>query len=426
MTDKLIDLLNRSYTAYHAVSAAEELLISAGFKRLDETAPWRVLPGGKYYVIRDGSALIAFKISKEPFKYGFQIIASHTDSPCFKIKLNGENSSAGYKRLSVEKYGGGLLYSWLDVPLCIAGRAVTAEGGKVRSHLVSLNEKFVIPSVAIHLNRTANDGIKLNPQVDMQVLAALGDGEKLMEKIAEKIHGTPIDFDLFVTAAAEPFKCGFDGEFICSPRVDNLTSAFASVEALISCEEKAIPVIYLADNEEVGSRTKQGAGSTFLKDVLGRINSSLGNSDEDLKVALGKSFLVSCDNAHAVHPNHPELSDPDNKITLGQGIVIKHHANQSYTTDAMSSAVFKYILDRAGVKHVDFFNRSDMQSGGTLGAISSTQLSVRSADIGIAQLAMHSYCETFAAADYAELIKGLKTFLGTALSSEGHSCVNVE
>ncbi len=423
MIDKLTESLYRSKTAYHAVAVAQEYLLAAGFEKLEETAAWQIKKGGKYFVVRDGSAMVAFKVGEG---FSFPIVASHTDSPCFKIKLNGENSSAGCTRINVEKYGGLLMYTWLDAPVKIAGRVITADGGKVSSKLVEFDETFVIPSVAIHYNRTANDGVKFNPQVDMQVLAALGDGKNVMREAEEKADGKVLDYDLFVTAEQKPFKCGFNEEFICAPRLDNLTSVFSSVEALIRADASAIPTIYLADNEEVGSRTKQGAGSSFLRDVLLRVSYALGKTEEEFRIALGNSFFVSCDNAHGVHPNHPELSDSDNKVLLGGGMVIKHHANQNYTTDALSSALFKHLLDAAGVKRQDFFMRSDLAAGGTLGAISSAQLSVRSVDVGLAQLGMHSYSETFASADYIEAVRGLTAVLSAEFLAENYSTVNVK
>ena len=425
MIDKLLCKLDVSKTPYHAVREAETELKSNGFIELKETEKWRLAKGGKYYVIRDGSALVAFRIGEN---YSFTIVASHTDSPCFKLKLNAENASAGCVKLDVEKYGGGLLYTWLDAPLKIAGRIISEKEGRITSRIAEFEENFVIPSVAIHFNRNANDGIKFNPQVDMQALAALGSvaGDIVKRAENEEKYGKTLDYDLFLTAAQKPFPFGFNNEFVCSPRVDNLTSVFASVSGIINCAPECFPVIFLADNEEVGSRTKQGAGSTFLKDVLYRINSVLGKTDEDFRISLGNSFLVSCDNAHAVHPNHPELSDPDNKTLLGGGVVIKHHANQNYTTDAFSSAAFKYVLDRAGVKRQDFFMRSDLPSGGTLGAISSSQVSVRSVDIGMPQLAMHSYAETFAAADYLETEKGLTAFLSSDFSADGYDKITVK
>ena len=424
MTENIFKLLSTSPTAYHAVANAEEILSANGFVRLEEGQPWHLNKNGKYFVSREGSALIAFALGGED--YSFVIAASHTDSPCLKLKLCGENPSAGTTRISVERYGGGLNYTWLDIPIKIAGRVITNEGGTLKSTLIELDESFVIPSVAIHFNRSANDGIKLNPQIDMQLLSALGDGKKLVAACESKAGAPIIDYDLYAVCGVEPFLVGFDSSLACAPRVDNLTSAFASVEAIIGCAPKAIPIIYLADNEEVGSRTKQGAGSTFLKDVIGRINTALERSEEELKVALAKSFMLSCDNAHATHPNHPELSDPANKVLLGEGVVIKHHANQNYTTDAMSSAIVKSILSLAGVPTQDFFMRSDLPCGGTLGAISSSQLSVRSADVGIAQLAMHSSTETFAVCDYAHYINAIKAVLSSAICESTSLSVKIK
>lgn len=428
MERDIANLLARSLTPYHAVKEAEAILKGAGFKQLSEGDPFGIERGGSYYAVRDGSALIAFKVGKNALSGGgFGIVASHTDSPCLKIKLNAENASAGCTRLEVETYGGGLNYTRLDIPLKIAGRAVVAGDGGVCSKLVELDGQFVIPSLAIHYNRAANDGVKLNAQVDMQVLAGLGEPcGRLMDEIQKKAGGKVLDYDLFAVADQPPFRAGFDGELLCSPRADNLTSAFASIEGLINSCPQGVAVAYLADNEEVGSRTKQGAGSTFLKDICERISAALGRTREEYLASLASSMMVSCDNAHAIHPNHPELSDPQNKTVLGGGVVIKHHANQNYTTDAMSSAVIKQIFDTAGVKRQDFFMRSDLPSGGTLGAISSTQLSIRSVDIGIAQLAMHSAAETFALADYAELKNGLSAFYSARISSPTHDKVEIK
>ncbi len=417
----ILQLLDQSVSSYHAVSAAAEILDKNGFNRLSEGSKWNLTEGGRYYVVRDGSALVAFVAPNKNTEYAFNIIASHTDSPCLKLKLNAENASAGCSRISTERYGGGLNYSMLDVPLCVAGRVIVKTENGVESKLVRLKESFVIPSVAIHFNRAANDGIKFNPQVDLQAVSGLGDVGGLKSAIEEAAGGEAIDYDLFLTPCQAPFAVGFEGRLACSPRVDNLTSAFASVEAIVAAQSPAIPVIFLADNEEVGSRSKQGAGSTMLKDALERINLCLNKTEEQFKIALSKSYFVSCDNAHAQHPNHPELSDPQNACKLGGGIVIKHHANQNYTTEAMSSAAFKLALDKAGVKWQDFFMRSDLPCGGTLGAISSSQLSIRSIDIGIAQLAMHSFAETFALSDYADMTAGLTAFfnMGLMCSDDG-------
>jgi len=424
MKDKLFNLLNTSLTAYHAVENAKKELESNGFTELKENEIWQLNKVGKYFVIRDGSALIAFKLGGD--NYSFNIAASHTDSPCLKVKLNGENSSAGTTKLNVERYGGGLNYTWLDIPLKVAGRVIVEKDGALYSKTVTLDQTFVIPSVAIHFNRSANEGIKLNPQIDMQVLSALGEQKALISACEQKAGGKVVDCDLFVVCGIQPFEVGFENALACAPRVDNLASAFASVQSIIECNSSAIPVVYLADNEEVGSRTKQGAGSTFLKDVLYRINGSLGKSEEEFRVALSTSFMLSCDNAHATHPNHPELSDPSNKVLLGGGLVIKHHANQNYTTDAMSSAITKHIFEKAGVKYQDFFMRSDLPCGGTLGAISSSQLSIRSVDVGLPQLAMHSTMETFALCDYTQYVKGITAVLSSAMQCASYDEVLVK
>jgi len=425
MINGLIEYLNKSKTAYQAVEEAAGLLIAAGFTELSESKQWNLNKNGKYFVIRDGSALIAVKTGNLK-NYSYNIAASHTDSPCFKIKQNPEIKTENYMKLNVERYGGGLYYTWLDRPLTVAGRIVVADGEKIKSVPYVSDKNFVIPSVAIHFNRNANDGIKFNPQTDLCPISSLF-GEKQFESELEKAAGGKevIDADLFIVNNENAFFSGFNNEFLSSSRIDNLTSAYSSVEAIISAKPKCIDIAFLADNEEVGSGTKQGAGSKFLYDVIERINSSFGKNEEDLKIALSSSFMLSCDNAHATHPNHPELSDPTNKVLMNNGIVIKHHANQNYTTDAVSSSLIKSVLKKANVQYQDFFMRSDLPCGGTLGTISSRQLSVRSADIGIAQLAMHSNTETFGVKDFGFMLEGVKAFYECAFLSDGFSEIEI-
>lgn len=421
--NNLLEFLDKSKTAYHAHDEAVKLLLSGGFEELKENLPFKIKKGGKYFISRDGSAIIAFTVGE---KLSFNIVASHADSPCFKIKSNPEIKVESYCKLNVERYGGGLNYSFLDIPLTIAGRVILTDGKTYEAKTFTSKKNFVIPSVAIHFNRTANDGIKLNPQIDMSPIVSAAESGGLSAELKEFAGGKQIaDCDLFVVSAVKPFVAGYNDELICSPRIDNLTSAYSSLVALIKAAPKAINVCYIADNEEVGSATKQGAGSTFLHDVLKRITAALGKSDEYI-TALANSFILSDDNAHALHPNHPELSDPTNKVLLGKGVVIKHHANQNYTTDGFSSAIVKGVFDDAGVKYQDFYMRSDLPCGGTLGAISSSQVSVRSADIGIAQLAMHSACETACFADYEEAVKGLTAFYSKAFIADGSKKIIVE
>ncbi len=412
----LTEFLEKSKTAYHACDNAAEMLISDGFAELKENEEWKLKTHGKYFVRRDGSALIAIKIGEN---FSFNIVASHADSPCFKIKNSPEMSVDNYVKLNVERYGGGINYTFLDIPLTIAGRVILTDGNTYEAKTFTSAKTFVIPSVAIHFNRAANDGIKLDPQVDMSPVVSIIEKGGLNAELEKFADGKKIaDCDLYVVSAQKPFTAGYSDELLCSPRIDNLASAYTSLVALTNSKEKAINLCYIADNEEVGSQTKQGAGSTFLLKTVERIAAALGKSD-DLNKALADSFIVSDDNAHAVHPNHPELSDPTNHVILGNGLVIKHHANQNYTTDGFSSAIFKGILDKAGVKHQDFHMRSNLPCGGTLGAISSSQLSIRSVDIGLPQLAMHSATETMCVADADEAIKGLTEFYSIAFRSDG-------
>lgn len=410
-TQKLMKFLHTSLTAYHAVENAKKALREKGFSELFEGDIWELREGGKYFVERDGSALIAFSVGSS--RGGFRIVASHTDSPCWKVKGNAVTFAGGCAKLNVERYGGVLYYSFLDIPLRLAGRAVYYDeaSGSIHTELVTEKHTVVIPSVAIHFQRDANTALSLNPQTDMQPIVSLRQDFSLS---VGKEGKEPLESDLFLVNATEPFLAGFDDEFLVSPRIDNLTSACASVEALTDAPSEGIAMIYLADNEEVGSHTKQGAGSDFLVATMARITNALGGN---LETMLPHTFVVSCDNAHAIHPNHPEKSDPTNPVRLGGGIVIKHHANQNYTTDAVSSAVFKAILQGADVPYQDFYMRSDMPCGGTLGAISSTHVSVRSVDIGLAQLAMHSATETMCVADYPRLIRALRAFFDADITA---------
>lgn len=408
--NNILNLLSKSKTPYHLTAEVKGILSNNGFIELDEKKPFTIEKNKRYYVSRNDSAIIAFSLGNNVD--GFNIIASHTDSPCFKIKLGKALSSAGTVKISVEQYGGGLRYTWFDRPLKLCGRLCGEVDGKITSTLYESESNFVIPSVAIHYRRNTNESFAVNVQTDCPPLYALGnDVNSFKAHLENSFNGKLLDCDLFLVCDQEPFTCGENNEFACAPRVDNLTSCFASIEALLnSSNDSFVNVAYLADNEEVGSRTKQGAGSKFLYDVIQRLNRALGYDEEHLQTALSNSFMVSCDNAHAVHPNHPELSDMTDSVLLGSGIVIKHHANQNYTTDGLSSAVLKSIFAKNGVAYCDFYMRSDMPCGGTLGAISSSQLSINSVDVGIAQLAMHSAAETFALKDYDMMTKGLTAF----------------
>ena len=407
MTNALKQFLERSYTAYQAVENAERLLRERGFLRLSEREPWKLDAGGRYYVVRGGSALIAFSLGK---RNAFRIVASHTDSPCLKLKENPVLETEGVYKLNTEPYGGGIYYSFFDRPLKLAGRVITEERGALVSKNVVSPFQVVIPSLAVHMQRDVNEKFAPNPQTDLMPVLSL------RKKEFESAFGAPVSFDLFAACAEPAFPCGTGDELLSSPRVDNLTGVFSSLNALCESAGDAICVAACLDNEETGSLSYQGAGSGFLRSVLHRVAQSRNLSDEERERALADSFLTSLDNAHSLHPNHPEKCDPTNRAVLGGGLVVKEHANKAYTTDALTSAVVKTIFRRAGVKYQIFCNRSDMRSGGTLGAISLSQTSVPSVDLGIAQLAMHSAVETFAVDDFRELLSGLVAYYSSDFS----------
>lgn len=404
MIKNLLENLQKSYTSYHAVERVKNTLSDRGFSELDEAAEWKLKSGDKRFVIRDGSAIIAFVVGEE---LGFNIVASHTDSPALKLKYNPCVASAGLNKLNVEVYGGAINYTWFDRPLKIAGRISVRKNGKVETYNYASDKNAVIPSLAIHMNRGVNNGATFNPQVDMQPVFGFEGADLHLPENA--------DYDLFAVCDQAPFLFGPSDELFCSPRIDNLESVFASLEAITATKGKATSVLFAADNEEVGSISKQGAGGTFLRDVLQRI-CEIKNCKLD--IALTKSFMISCDNAHGTHPAHPELNDPTNKVVLGGGVVVKHHAGLHYTTDSISGACFKTIADNAKVKTQDFFMRSDMPCGATLGAISSSRVSVKSVDVGLPQLAMHSAAECAAVGDYLDLIEIFKKFYSEFYLSE--------
>lgn len=409
--EKLMEYLSASYTAYQAVENAERLLRSSGYERLSECGAWNIKRGGRYYVLRGGSSFIAFNVGEGNY---FKLICSHTDSPALKLKEKPEVTSGSYTTLNVEGYGGGIWHSFMDRPLRIAGRIVYKEGDELVSRGVVSDYVVTVPSLAIHMNRGVNEGTPINIQTDLQPLAGTG----AQDVIASLTDKRPLAYDLYLTSGEKAFYCGVNGEFISSPRVDNLTSVYSSLEALIACKDGGISVCCAFDNEEVGSLTLQGAGGDFLYRTLSRIEGCLGYDAEEAARAYSKSFAVSLDNAHSVHPNHPEKCDPTNRPYMSGGVVIKSHANKAYCTDARSGAVIKDIFEGAGVKYQSFYNRSDMRSGSTLGAISIGQISVLTADLGLAQLAMHSAMECFAAEDYKSLVKGLTALYSADIDIE--------
>lgn len=421
----LFDFISSAPTAFQAVETTARMLDAAGYRRLCESNAWQPEGGRGYYVTRNGSSLIAFRFPRGDFS-GFMMSAAHGDSPAFKIKEKAEIFGGNYVRLSTEKYGGMLCSSWMDRPLSVAGRITVDTGSGIEVKNVCLGEpSVIIPNVAIHMNRNANDGASFNAAVDMLPLYSTDiDGATLMERVSaaagveeEKIITT----DLFVFNPQPGVEWH---EMISAPRLDDLQCAYASLTAFIDSGKSgrsggSVPVFCLFDNEEVGSQTKQGAASTFLCDVLERLSSAAGLDMSEHRRRIANSFLVSCDNAHAVHPNHSELADRNHSVYMNQGIVIKYNANQRYTSDAVSAALFRLICEEADVPFQYYANRADMPGGSTLGNIANTQVSLNTVDIGLAQLAMHSAFETAGAKDTDFLCRALTVFFGKFIVADG-------
>lgn len=415
---KLAAFLDLSKTAYHAVSNITAVLDSNGFTRLYESEDWNLTDGGKYYVTRAGSSVIAFVNNGG----GFMIGAAHSDSPAFRVK--GDAVLGAYVKLDTERYGGMINYAWLDRPLTVAGRiTVRCEGG-VKTCLADIGGKnVIIPSLAIHMNRNVNDGCKFNPAKELLPLVSLSGKSGEIFELAAKSAGVSVDdivsHELYLVSAEKPTCIGLNNEMLLSPRIDDLSSVYAMLDAYVESAEKskATAVFAVFDNEEVGSATRNGAASTFLFDTLKRIS---GSDSEYLK-AVASSFMVSADNAHAMHPNYPEMSDKANAPILGGGIVVKYNANKKYATDVISDAVFREISSRAGAKLQSYFNRADLPGGSTLGSISDTKVSVPTVDIGIPQLAMHSSNECIAFSDALEMKKVFSLYFASALVCMGES-----
>ena len=415
----LFNFIKKSPTAFHATANMAGILEKNGYQELPEKEKWKICPGGKYYVTRNNSSIIAFHIGKELDDYSFKAVASHSDSPTFKLKENAQlEIREKYTQLNTEGYGGMICSTWLDRPLSVAGRAVIKKDNEYTVRLVNIDKDLVlIPSVAIHMNREINKGYEYNKQIDMLPLfggstCKPGDLLKLVAEALdvreEDIYGT----DLYLYNRTEPSVWGADEEFISCPQLDDLACAYTSLQGFLQGNaDHTVQVFCCFDNEEVGSGTKQGAGSTFLYDVLYRVNLALGKDEEDFYCAVASSFMLSCDNAHAVHPNHPEKTDKNNCVYMNEGIVIKSHAGQKYTSDAVSIAKFRGICEDAGVPLQFFANRSDMAGGSTLGNIAMSQVSMNAVDIGIPQLAMHSSYETAGVKDCYYMMKAVKEFL---------------
>ena len=415
----LLTFIQHSPTAFQAVDTMAALLDEAGFVRLQEHARWTLRPGQCCYVVRSGSALVAFRIP-EAGADRFMAAAVHTDSPAFKLKADAELDAFGkYVRLNTERYGGMILSTWLDRPLSIAGRVVVQDGACFTTRSVTIDRDLVlIPNTCIHFNRDINDGYRYNPASDLLPLYAMAGGRPLRSVVAEAAGCAPEQLaggDLFLYNRTPGTIWGAEREFFSAPRIDNLMCTFGALRGLLEAgtDGTVVQVLAALDNEETGSQSRQGAGSLLVRDVLGRIAQALGY---ELGLMLAGSMLLSADNAHARHPNRPELSDSGaNAPHMNAGVVIKHNAAQHYTTDAVSAALFSGICRSAGVPVQHFSNRSDLAGGSTLGGILNRSVPLCSVDVGMAQLAMHSSYETAGCADVTHIRRACRAFFRSAL-----------
>ena len=417
--NELLNFIESSPTVYHNIHLIKAILNNFKYTELKENTKWNLEPNKAYYVIRDGASIITFKTPADI--KGFHIVASHNDSPSFKVKPNGELNAGAFKKLNTEPYGGMIATTWFDRPLSVAGRVIVKTQNGVETRLVNLaGHNVVIPSVAIHLR--GGQQMDINLQNDLLPVVGLINEENTFTKQLEKCtifsdDEKILSHDLFLYNKEKGCVAGLDNELIMSPKLDDLECVFASLEAFLEAQpSNKVMVCAVFNNEEVGSGSNNGAASTFLTDTLERICSAL---DLDKYMMYANSFLVSADNAHAVHPAHPEKSDPTNNVQMNKGIVIKHHSSLSYTTSGLSASAFKAICDKAGVPYQEYTNRSDLRGGSTLGRIALEKLSINALDIGLAQLAMHSIMETAGSKDIKYMVAALKEFYQIDLDIDG-------
>ena len=412
----LKNFLDGAVSTYHAVAALTQQLQQAGYTQLSPAENWTLVPGGKYFLTRNGTALMAFRVPQENPK-GFLLTASHSDRPGFKVKENPELKNA-YTRLAVERYGGMLMSTWLDRPLSIAGRVLVETESGVETKLVNFDrDLLIIPNVAIHMNRQANDGYKWNPASDMIPLFGGKDAAgKFAALLEEAAGGKVLGHDLSLYIRQKGSIWGLEEEFISSAALDDLACAWCCTQAFLNAgESQQMPLLCVFDNEEVGSSSLQGADSDLLQTLIERICKAL---DLDRNQMLAQSFMLSADNAHAIHPNHPEYADPNNAPVVNQGVVLKFNANQRYCTDGVSAAIFRKICAKANVPVQSYCNRADLAGGSTLGNISLTHVSIPSADIGLPQLAMHSCFETAGCKDVEYMVDALTAFYSTTRTAD--------
>ena len=420
MISAMLQYIQRSPDCFHAVEELRQRLLREGYTEL-RPGRWQLTAGGKYFTTKNGSSLMAFRIPQEA-PAGFLLTASHSDSPCFRLRDHAELTGE-YIRLSAERYGGMINDSWLDRPLSVAGRVLVRREGGLEARLVDLKRDVaLIPRVAIHLNRETNNGVKYDPARDLVALYAAGTGSgSFYREVARTADCAPEDVvagDLVLYNNQPGTVWGPEGEFVSAPRLDDLACVFACTEGFLTAQERdMVPVLCVFDNEEIGSETKQGAASVFLPETLAAISEALGLSAADHRALLADSMMLSCDNGHARHPNHPELADTNEAPVPNGGVVVKH--SPRYASDALTAGVFQRICQKAGVPVQVYYNNSKIPGGGTLGNLSGSHVALPTVDIGLAQLSMHSPYETAGAKDLDYMVWAMQAFYESVITQTG-------
>ena len=419
---ELLSFIDGNPTAYHTTASVRNILLKEGFSELLESRRWQLEPGRSYFVCRNGSSILAFRMGEQLENYSFNVAAAHTDSPCFRIKENAEiHMGRKYTKLNTEGYGGMIMPSWLDRPLTVAGRLLVRTESGIESHLVCPDRALAcIPNLCIHFSRDLNNGMKYNPQVDLQPIFG-GKGGNLKEVLAAEAGVKAediLDADLVLATREKAVRMGLNGEYFMSGRIDDLECAYTTLWGFLQGrgeEEGRGDIWVMFDNEEVGSSSRQGAQGTLMADVLARIEESMGVSREQSIRARTNSLVLSADNGHATHPNHPEKSDPANPVVMGGGVLLKYNARQTYTTSGFTGAAFTAICKKAGVPVQVFANRADVPGGSTLGNLLGHQILMPMVDIGLGQLAMHSAMETASCADAEYMAKAVAEYYNTPI-----------
>lgn len=411
----LLDFLNHTHSEFNAANNIREILKANGFVELDEKENFTLEYGKNYFMIRNDSGVIAFKIPYSIKDYNYSIVSSHLDSPCLKLKMEKDVVSNGYHKLSVEKYGGMIVSSWVDRPLSLAGRVIVDNEGKLETKFVDIEKPLlIIPNVCIHFNREINNGFAYNEEIDLKPIISLGDDEKSILKVLSScLHieeNNIVTYELNTYNFTKSYVGGVNDDFVMSPRIDNLESAYLSLRGFLDSNNDNISIFAAFNNEEVGSRTYSGADGDFLKNTLKRVSNSLGFSENEFISAMARSFNLSVDNGHAVHPNHPELSDSNNFVYLNKGPIIKFNSNMAYMSDSATAAPIIKLCKDNEIPFQIFYNRSDIRGGSTLGTLSNSQVGIRTCDIGCAQLAMHSSYETAGTKDAEYMYSLIKAY----------------